>query len=257
MKYTLFCLSVLIIFTSTQTLAQKTYPVSVGEFIFSYGTPVFRNEFITANPEASVARSNLRFTFFFHFEQDWHIDLNNYIGFITGVGIRNIGLSTDEILPVIEGEPMLENYKIVRRIYTAGVPLFIKIGSFKDKFFLYAGSEIELALHYKEKYWTGSLSRRGTKTKYSQWLGQQTPLMLPSLAGGIQMPGGINIKFKYYLKDFLNTSYTPNNSSNRYNISDLSRYESAQLYYISLSFQIKSDEMKEKSRPQNTEIAYY
>lgn len=235
--------------------AQKTYSKTVTEFIFSYGGVEFTEEFKSENPQAEISGSNLRFTFFFHMEEDWHIDLSNNLGFITGFGIRNIGISTDEVLPVVPGEAETNQYKIVRRIYTAGVPLLLKIGSFKDRIFFYAGGEYELALHYKEKYWSGTQHRSGTKTKYSQWLGSQTPLLLPSLVGGVQLPGGFNIKFKYYPKDFLNTDYTSLSSHNTYNVSDLSRYQSVRLSYISLSWQFSSDYLKNKNWKKNTEIA--
>jgi hypothetical protein len=257
MKYSLFPVIIFFLFlSSTDLLSQKTYSSSVFEFIFSYGTVGLSDDFISEYPMAEITQSNLRFTAFFHLEEDWHLDLTNNIGFITGFGIRNIGLSTDELLPVNIGENRVDNYKIVRRIYSAGIPLLLKIGSFKNHLFLYAGGEYELALHYKEKYWSGTQNRSGSKTKYSLWLGNQTPLLLPSFVAGIQLPGGINIKYKYYFNDFLNIQYSGQNSPDKYNVSDLSRYEFVKLSYISLSWQFSTDYLKGKDWHKKTEIAY-
>jgi hypothetical protein len=245
----LFFLSV-----SNVTYAQKIYSFNVWEFIFSYSDVKYTDMFTTEYSQADIANSNVRFTLFFHFEHDWHFDITENIGLITGFGIRNIGISTDETLPTTINGDVYEDYKLIRRTYTTGIPLALKLGSFKDHLYFYAGGEYELAIHFREKYWTGSHDRSGPKTKYNEWFGSQTPLLLPSLFGGVQLPGGFNIKFRYYLTDFLNSEYDKQGTSDVFNISDLSRYATSQLYYVSLSWQFSSEYIKNKDWKKDTEI---
>ena len=69
-----------------------------------------------------------------------------------------------------------------------GVPLAIKLGSFKNHFYFFGGGEYEMAFHLKEKYWTDSFDRSGPKTKSTEWFSSQTPTFLPSLFAGVQFP---------------------------------------------------------------------
>ena len=55
------------------------------------------------------------------------------------------------------------------------------------------------------------------------------------LAAKHKFPGGVNLKFKYYLNDFLNSDYTATNF-----VSDLTRYKTSQLWYFSLSWQFNT-----------------
>ncbi len=235
-----------------ETAGQRLYSKTMLEFIFSSSMVSLNDNFLNQYPEAGLSRSNLRFTVFWNIEKDWHLDFTKHVGLITGVGLRNVGLCTDEVLPILIGGSDMEDYKIVRRLYTVGAPLIIKAGSFKNRLYFYLGGEYEIALHYKEKYWTGSHKRSGQKTKYDVWLGSQTPRFIPSVLCGIQLPGGFNIKVKYYINDFLNHNYTNQDESGVYNVSDLSRYKSSRLGYISLTWQfspeyIKSDKWKKDS----------
>ena len=204
-------LTVLFILAGLNTYGQRIYHNTSGELIFSQSQLAFSESFMQQYPNAEMAKNNVRFTCFLHLGEYWHYDLNNAFGFITGIGIRNIGMSSDENLPntVTTTNQNVEytHYKIVKRLYTLGVPLALKIGSFKDHLFFFAGGEYEFALQYKEKFWKGSWDRSGQKTKSSTWFGDQTPTFIPSVFGGIQMPGGINVKFKYYLTDFLNRHF--------------------------------------------------
>jgi hypothetical protein len=238
------------------TYAQKIYSFNVWEFIFSYSNLEYTNAFIAEYPDAEIAGSNVRFTLFFHFEHDWHIDFTNNIGLITGFGIRNIGISSDESLPLTTAGDDYEEYKLIRRTYTTGIPIALKLGSFKDHLYFYGGGEYELAMHFKEKYWSGSYDRSGAKTKYNEWFGSQTPLLLPSVFAGVQLPGGFNLKFRYYLNNFLNPEYEKESTSDVFNLSDLTRYKTTQLYYISLSWQFSSEYLKKKDWKKDTEIVY-
>lgn len=215
--------------------SQKIYPITSGEMIFANGTMEFTDEYLQQFPEAQVSGVPLRFTTAFHLSQYWHFDFSGNFGFYTGLGVKNVGIISDEIL--YNGSPGFESYqpyKIVRRLYTGGIPLALKLGSFKDNLYVYGGGEVEFGIHYKEKYWN-SHSRSGSKTKTKQWFGGQTQSVLPSVIAGVQFPGGVNLKFKYYLNDFLNHNYTNNNF-----VSDLTRYKTSQVWYLSLSWQFNT-----------------
>ncbi len=224
--------------------AQKVYSVTSGEMIFSLANTEFTQEFMDAYPGASVSGNPLRFTGFFHLGQYWHFDFTNNIGLTTGLGVRNVGLISDETLPELFDPDANENYinyKIIRRTYTVGIPLMLKLGSFKDHIHLFGGAEYEMAFQQKEKYWTNTHDRSGTKTKSTGWFTDQFPTFLPSVVGGIQMPGGINIKFKWYLTDFLDhKSNAGNANTSGYLVSDLTRYQTSQVFYFSLSWQFNS-----------------
>jgi hypothetical protein len=251
-------LSTLAISSELKAQNLKIYDVTTWEFIFSLSDVSFTDEFKTQYPNAEITKTNVRFTPFFNIGNYWNFDFGDHFGFYTGTGIKNVGLITDERLPEIVGSDQLMDYKIVRRLYTAGIPLAFKIGSFKENLYFFAGGEYEFAIHYKEKYWSDTQSRSGAKTKSQQWFGKQTPLTLPSLFAGVQLPGGFNIKFKYYLQDFLNNDYSKgsnNENGQPYNISDLTRYGQSTVYYISISWQIDTDEIKNKTCNPNTQLA--
>jgi hypothetical protein len=235
--------------------AQKTYSVTLMEFIFSFNQSSYTDAFLQAYPQAGLVSSPLRFTGFYHVEQDWHLDFTDNIGFFTGLGVRNIGMITDELLPATRAGNDMINYKLIRRVYTAGVPLAIKIGTFKKHVYLYSGGEIEMVFHYKEKYWKDTNTRSGNKAKNSVWFGEQTPQFMPSVMAGIQLPGGFNLRFKYYFNDFLNHKYEANSVSADFNVSDLTRYETSQLFYFSLSWQFNKGYKKVSSWQEEQTVA--
>ena len=240
--------------------AQKVYSVTSGEMIFGLSDVSFSDQFLSTYPGASVS-TNMRWTVFFHLGQYWHLDFTNNLGLISGIGIRNVGLITDETLPesaVPAGQVYTGNYidyKIIRRSYMAGIPLLVKLGSFKDHIYFYGGAEYELAFHYKEKYWTGTHSRDGAKTKTTDWFGSQVPTFIPSVKGGVQLPGGFHVEFKYYLNDFLDNSYKVSQNGNQFNVSDLTRYKTSQVYYISISWQFNSEYITKKDWQSESTVA--
>jgi hypothetical protein len=231
--------------------AQHVYPVTSGELIFSQSQATFTQAFLTQYPGASLANNNVRFTAFLHIGQYIHCDFTDNIGFYSGLAIRNVGMITDETLPQTVSETggasvPYANYNVIRRQYMLGVPLAIKLGSFKNHLFFFAGGEYEVAFHLKEKYWTDSFDRSGPKTKSTEWFSNQTPTFMPSVFAGIQFPGGVNLKFKYYLTDFLNNDYKIGSNSNEgsvFNLSDQTRYESSQVFYFSLCWQFDTSEL--------------
>jgi hypothetical protein len=239
-----------IVLANTQMTAQNVYPVTSGEIIFSQSNSSFTEEFLDQYPDAGLAGNNVRFTVFFHLGQYIHYDFNDKFGLYSGLAIRNVGMITDESLPqtvtLTGAEVPYEDYKIIRRQYMLGVPLAFKFGSFSKHFYFFGGGEYELAFVFKEKYWTGSYQRDGSKTKDVQWFANQTPTFLPSVFAGVQLPGGVNIKFKYYLTDFLNTDYKVSSNTQEgssFDLSDLSRYKESQLFYVSVCWQFNTADL--------------
>lgn len=236
---------VVIIATTIQSFSQtKTYTVTSGELLFQWAD-IQLTDAALADPNYELVGNPLRFTCFFHLGQYVHMDFTNSIGLFTGLAVRNVGFISDERIDLnpTDGESNLEDFKIIRRSYTLGVPLVFKLGSFKNHTYIFGGGEYELAYAFKEKYWN-SHSRSGSKTKSTQWFGAQTPTFIPSAIAGVQFPGGVNIKFKYYLDNFIDNTYSnPNNP-----ISDLTRYETTQVMYISLSWQFNTSKITKEGR---------
>jgi hypothetical protein len=232
--------------------AQKKYSTSDGEIIFSWGNLEYTNDYTQNNPQAEIVDNPLRFTCFFHLGQNYHYDVAKNLGFFIGYGLRNVGFITNEVLPVEENSSTYFNAKIVRRTYSLGVPLAIKIGNMDKRTFIYGGGELEWAFAYKEKYWD-SHDRSGTKSKYTDFLGKQVNPILPSAFVGIQLPKGMNFKLKYYLTDFLNHNYTRHSAGANQVVSDLTKYKSSQLVYIALTWQFEPKEVLKKQT--NTEVA--
>lgn len=211
-----------------QTDAQAIYPVSSGEMIFSFSD---------VEQNGVNVPTNMRFTIFINYGQYWHFDLSNSIGLYTGGAIRNVGFITEQ-----------NDIKIKRRVYTLGVPLALKLGSFKDNLYIFGGGEYEFPFHYKQKIFVDD-----SKIKKSQWLSERTLQFLPSVFAGIQFPKGLNLKFKYYLENFLNRDFTGNDLGVPV---DYQNFNQTQLFYISVSFQLKGSKYKEEYKEKSYEVAY-
>ena len=243
-----FCLFITLSIINIPVMAQKKfYPVTSGELIFSNSKASFTQEFINQYPDARLAENNVRFTCFFHLGQYLHYDFNDNFGLFSGLGVRNVGMITDEALPqtvTISGADVpYDDYKVIRRQYMLGIPLAFKVGSFNKHLYFFGGGEYELAFVLKEKYWTGSFDRDGSKTKTVTWFSDQTPILFPSVFAGVQFPGGFNVRFKYYLKDFLNNDYKVSSNSQEgvtFDLSDLTRYKESQVFYFSLCWQFNT-----------------
>lgn len=200
----------------------KVYSITSGEMIFSWADVEQ-----TINGEAQSINSIPRFSMFFHVGQYLHMDLTNNVGLFSGAAIRNIGFITEDDALDIEKEK--------HRSYTLGVPLALKLGSFRNHFYLYGGGEYELLFHYKYKYWID-----GEKHKTSEWFSDRTNRFVPSVFAGVQFPGGLNVKVKYYLDDFLNNDFKKGDNPRN----DYSRFGKTQMFYISLSWQFDSHDIK-------------
>ncbi len=204
----------------------RVYHTSGGESIISDALVSYDN---------STVNTNLRFTTFFHAEQMLNVDLGRFLGMYSGLGVRNVGFITDDLyqnmgfLGVDDTHPdWNKQTKLKRRTYSLGVPLALKIGLLKKQIFLYGGAEYEWTFHYKQKLFID-----GEKFKFSEWTSDRVNAFLPSFFAGVQLPKGLNIKFRYYLDDFLNPAYTGIDFGENV---DYSNFGSTGIYYISLAF---------------------
>ena len=75
--------------------------------------------------------------------------------------------------------------------------------------------------------------------KSTAWFSDRAPTLYNTVFAGIQTPYGLQIKFKYYLDNFVDTGYTADdgNGNTIYPYKDLD----ANIFYVSLSFQILRD----------------
>lgn len=194
------------------------YTVSSGEVIFGWAD-VEQNVDGTMQNVSTIPR----FTLFFHVGQYVHYDFSNSFGIFSGGAIRNVGFITED------GALGLEKEK--HRSYTLGVPLAVKLGTFKNHFYVFGGAEYELLFHYKYKWWEG-----GTKYKTSEWFSNRTKRFVPSVFAGVQFPKGLNLKFRYYLDDMLNSNYKKGNDPRN----DYSRYGKSQMFHVSLCWQFNT-----------------
>jgi hypothetical protein len=207
---------------------QKIYMSTGGEIILSGADVKFNG---------TDVNTNMRFTIFFHLQQLVNFDLTNNIGLYTGLGIRNVGLIMEDYYQnvgydVDQSDPDYnKNTKIKHRSYALGFPIALKVGSFNNNFFAYGGLEYEWMFHYKQKKFID-----GAKFKFKEWTSDRVNPWIPSWFVGLQFPGGFNLKFKYYMDDFLNQDFAGQDFGEDV---DYSNFESTGIWYISFSSFIK------------------
>ncbi len=197
------------------TVAKKNvYTTSGGELIFSWSN---------TKSGGNDATSITRFSPFFNLQNQLHMDRSDYFGFFTGLNIRNVGFIWDD--------PNNVNTRYKMRTYTLGLPLAIKVGNMTGVCF-FAGYELELPFNYKEKKFVNE----DKVSKSSDWFSSKTPGLYQSVFVGIQTPFGSQLKFKYYMTNFVNKSYAANDGAGNtiYPYQNLD----ANVFYISLSVQI-------------------
>jgi hypothetical protein len=225
-----FCLS----FPVMRIDAQKVYPTTTGEMLFQWADVELAGSNITSRPP--------RWTIFFHWGQYYHYDFTDNLGLFTGLAIRNVGFIYDEDIP----------RKTIRRSYTLGLPVAVKLGSFKDHLYFFGGGEYELLFHYKGKRWLSN-ERSGSKIKDKEWFSDKTERFVPSVFAGVQFPGGINVKFKMYLGNFLNKDYVGSDLGEQ-NVA-FADYTKLDLYYVSISWQFRTDKIRDYVKPADEKIA--
>ena len=207
---------------------ENIYLSTGGEIIFS-GADV--------NFNGTDVNTNARFTIFFHLQQQVDLDFSNNIGLYTGFAIRNVGLIMEDLYQNVgynvgQLHPDYnKNTKIKHRSYALGFPIAIKLGSLDNGFFAYGGVEYEWMFHYKQKKFIDD-----AKYKFKEWTSDRVNPWIPSWFAGVQFPGGFNLKFKYYMDDFLNQDFIGQDFGQDV---DYSQFESTGIWYISFSTMIK------------------
>jgi len=195
---------ILLTFVVSYVSAQKIYNTSSGELIFgfsnaNYNMPTGGDVLPNGNTPGNIEDA-MRFTLWFHFGSYWHYDINNHIGFYTGITNRNIGFITNEAASdgITAG-----NVKWKRRAYALGVPLAIKIGNLENGLYIFGGAQYEMLYHYKEKEFLPS-----GKRKYTEWFSDRLNMWMPSVFAGVSFPHGLSIKVTYNLNNMMNEDYS-------------------------------------------------
>jgi len=209
-----------------------------GEIIFSGADVQFDN-----GTSIVDVNTRTRFTLFLHLQQWANFDINNHFGFLAGASIRNVGMIVEDYYQNVgfsniddTHQHWNKNTKIKRRSYALGFPLGIKIGDFDKNYFFYAGGEYEWMFHFKQKQFLDDV-----KSKYTQWNSPRVTTWNPSLFAGMQFPGGFNLKFRYYMKDFLDTSFQGEDFGQAV---DYSQFKSTGIWYISIGIMLNNKQIK-------------
>ncbi|EKB47437.1 hypothetical protein [Cecembia lonarensis] len=187
----------------------KTYWSSGGEWIFSGGTVQDYNNV-------------LRWAPVFNFQNFLNFDQSPNFGWFTGANLRNVGFIFDE-------SPSVRK-KV--RTYNVGVPLGIKFGNLNSQFF-FAGYELEWAVNYRERTFVDE--RR--VERFNVWFSDRVNRWQSSFFAGMNLPGGGNIKIKYYPTEFFNRSFTATDGDTGALIRPYENFR-ANVFYVSLSFDL-------------------
>ena len=112
--------------------------------------------------------------------------------------------------------------------YSLGIPVALKLGNIQT-YFITAGIEPEIMFAYKRKLFLMVINQ-----KKSQWFSNDVNVFNPSLFAQINFKGGMYIRVKYYLNDFL-TNNTESFSLPEKPVSvSYKKVDSSKLYYISI-----------------------
>jgi len=176
----------------------------------------------------------MRFSGFYHTEETMHFDFARRLGFYTGIGVRNIGMVEHSLV---------SDEKMKRRTYTIGIPLALKIGSMKTKRYLYVGTEMEVAFHYKQKLFVPEMKKR----TFTEWFSPRVNAWQPSIFAGLKFSEYWSLRMKYYLHDFINSNFVGRDFDKDV---DYSNYISSNLFYVALVFNLSKERInKAKNAP--------
>jgi hypothetical protein len=183
-QYKIISLILILVFINfPDAMAQRKFYTSSGlEMTFSWAD-IKQNGMQTP--------SIIRWVPAFNLQAFFNYDATNHFGIFSGIGVRNVGFIYDQ------DDAIRKKY----RTYNAGIPFGIKAGNF-NKTFAYAGYEIEFPFNYKEKTFVNEV-----KSTYSVWFSDRVPVVYHSILVGVQLPKGLNLKFKYYFTKFFNADF--------------------------------------------------
>jgi len=196
--------------------AQDKFYTSTGfEMLFSWANI---NENGIQNP------SILRWAPVFNIQTFFNYDVTQRFGVFSGIGVRNVGFIYD----------VDDATRRKARTYNMGIPFGIKFGNV-DKFFFYTGYEMELAFNYRERTYVSD-----QKSVFNEWFSDRVPLINNSILVGVQLPLGLNLKFKYYFTNFYNKDYVQIDQSTG---EPFKPYEDqdVNVFFISLAFNLFKD----------------
>lgn len=185
----LFAFLGVIVIVSAQE--KKSYFSSSSEMIFSFANI----DLVDSNGNNIDQGSVVRWTTFFHLQGMYNYNFSKSAGLFAGLAIRNVGYIADD--------PFNEDTRYKYRTYNLGIPIGIKVGNM-DKFFVYGGYEIEFPFHYKEKKFVDN----DKVDKLTGYFSDRVNPVQQSWMVGLEIPHGINLKFKYYWTEFHNKDYT-------------------------------------------------
>lgn len=188
--------------------SEDTYVTTGGEWIFSFGG--------TDNDGA------IRFSPVVNFQVNLNRDVTENFGFYTGVAMRNVGFIWDD--------PDSAQIRKKFRTYNIGIPVGLKLGD-TNGMMLFGGYELEIPFNYKEKTFVNEKK----EDKFSVYFSDRVPNLYHALFAGIQFYSGISLKFKYYLTNFHNRSYTE--VVNGVEVMPYQDLES-NVFYLSLNFSL-------------------
>ena len=253
MESKIFVAALAISFISLNTYTQTRIYRSGGSEIILSGADIK----IAPTGLAPVdVNNNMRFTLFFHLQQFINLDLGSKVGLYTGAAIRNVGLIQNDLYQYMGFTGIDNTHRnwnkstvIKRRSYSLGFPLALKLGNLDDFYFIYAGGEIEWMFHYKQKQFID-----GNKTIYTEWGSKRVNPWNPSVFAGVQFPGGLNLKLKYYMNDFLNTNLQGIDFGEQV---DYGQFQSTGIWYISIAIVINKYQLKKMMDSQGFDKSAY
>lgn len=228
-----FTLCIALVLTASLGSMAQSYPQSYftsgSELIFS---------FASIDNAGDESGNVMRFTAFLHLQGMYNYDVSKSFGLFTGLALRNVGFIYNTPNP---GE------KKKYRTYNIGIPIGFKLGSM-GKTHLYAGYELEIPTNYKEK----TFNNERKDDKFNVWFTKRVPAIYNTVLVGVQFKYGMNLKFKYYLTNFFNQSYSEVNEDG----ATIYPYENmdVRVFYVSLNvnlfkgkhFTYSKEELKHK-----------
>jgi hypothetical protein len=207
--------------STTIELREQRVPIRKAYIGNSFDAAIFSTSFLSKEGNSSKT-TPLRFSMWFHIGATYNYNFNSTFGVYTGLDLKNIGF--------IE---KADGYKMKKRVYTLGIPVGVRIGDLKDRFYFLAGGGADLAINYKEKTW----DLDDKKHKFNEWFSSRTPLVMPYVFAGVCFHPGVVVKVQYYPVSFLNQDFTETKGGVQ--LQPYAAYDKVNLLLFSLGFDMK------------------